>query len=134
MHGQVRRAYVPLWAGADPWGSTWVVAGSCDGLRRVVGFQCPEDAELVAFGVSHDDPRHGVGLADIDPTGTESLCSRDLQRLIIRTQVNVEPVLDPLSLWNPGKQHVGRHTILRRAFRRFEHNLIGFLERDTPAE
>ena len=74
------------------------------------------DAEHVALGVGENHPRDGVALSDIDSARSERLCSRDLSRLVVGAEVEVEAVLDSLALWNPAEQDVGRYAIDQRRF------------------
>jgi hypothetical protein len=68
------------------------------GARELFSGQRAEHAELVPGRVGHDDPADVGFLPDVSAPGTESLKPRDLSGLILRAQVEVEPVLGGLVL------------------------------------
>lgn len=81
-----------------------IVAVFAPELEGVLGIERPEDAELVALRISHDYPGRFVGLTDIHPTSAERLRSGNLRRLVRRTKVNMDAVLDLFLLGNPQEQ------------------------------
>ena len=61
-----------------------------------------KDAELVAFGVCHDNPRL-VTLANVDTLRAMSLKASHLGVLVIRPEVEMQPALNLLALIKPDK-------------------------------
>lgn len=61
-----------------------------------------EDTELVAFGVGHDNPRL-VTLANVDTLRAMSLKASHLGVLVIRPEVEMQPVLNRLALSKPNE-------------------------------
>ena len=59
-----------------------------------------KDAELVAFGVCHDNPRL-VTLANVDTLRAKSLKASHLGVLVIRPEVKMQPTLKLLALIKP---------------------------------
>lgn len=61
-----------------------------------------EDTELVAFWVCHDNPRL-VTLANVDALRAMSLKASHLGVLVIRSEVEMQPVLNGLALTEPDR-------------------------------
>ena len=59
-----------------------------------------KDTELVAFGICHDNPRL-VTLANVDTLRAMSLKASHLGVLVIRPEVEMQPVLNLLALIKP---------------------------------
>src|SRR6266702_1997725 len=112
-------------AGTEPGGSR---GGEL--LRR----QRLEHAELVARRIGHHHPAHVRLLADVDPPGAEVPQPRHLGGLVLRPQVQVQPVLASFVLGYPQEQQVRSDPVLRAAGGRLEHDLVVPLEGAAPAE
>lgn len=71
-----------------------------------------KDAELVAFGVCHDNPRL-VTLANVDTLRAMSLKASHLSVLVIRPEVEMQPALSLLALIKPDEVQPGQAIRLR---------------------
>jgi len=57
-----------------------------------------QDTELVALRVGHDDPALVTHLTDVGSASPQGLEPSHLGVAVIRSQIEMEPVLDPLGV------------------------------------
>ncbi len=103
-------------------------------VGQLLGCQWPQNAELVALGVLHDDPRRFRSLPNGDLAGSQSLQPADLHNLIIRAQAHVQSVLQGFGLRYPQKEQIRHDANFGTIRRRFEGHLIWIIKSDSPAD
>ena len=99
------------------------------GLWGLSGWRpAAENAELVALRVGKNDPRH-IPLPDVDIPGAQGEKALDLVGLIVRSEIQMEPILSRFGFGYPDEDDSWR---LPGMFLDFE--LLGVFVHHRPAE
>lgn len=93
-----------------------------------------EHTELIAVGVSENNPRHTRSLADRHILSAQADQPLDCSLLIVRSQIEVETVLDGFVLRHPEKQEIRYDPVLRASRWRLKRDLITIRVRPPPTE
>jgi hypothetical protein len=96
-----------------------------------------DHAELVVLGVGHHDPRHVVGLTDVELAGAQPLQPSNQRRLVVfrgRGHIEMHAVLGRLGVRNPHKHQRQLAGLGRIIIGGFDHHLVGRLEGDRPRQ
>jgi hypothetical protein len=96
-----------------------------------------DHAELVALGVGHHDPRHVVGLTDVELAGAQPLQPSNQRRLVVfrgRGHIEMHAVLGRLGVRNSHKHQRQLAGLGRVIIGGFDHHLVGRLEGDRPRQ
>ena len=106
----------------------WAAVPNCPMQRR-----WSENAELVSFRIGEHDPAH-VELSHICPSRAEGEDALDLRLLVLRAEIEVEPILDDLAIWNLPEEDLRRDVDLAASLGRLDDVLLVALEGDAPSQ